>query len=315
MHEGYHADDAFMLVEDEFQSVAQSFTRHLHHAEYVRLKKRSRVAPPPTFTKSPEDMPAEGRKRLEANETRERQQAALKGMISKTIRPSPDNEEEPQGHDPWKGTSLAGLMTDTRIQKRTALVGLEQISSSTRAAKGFSRGEGESPKKRDERRSILEIYGGKSSTRRTTSPTPGVPAEDSDEYELNDLDAPPRVEPELKDGWLKSSEIQEASSKAAHIGPSLPSTRLTALPLPPNSQPEHVTTTKTESRASRPSATLSASSLRRKIDCFDDFHDDVDVFSSRSQNGVNSIGKTRAKGRAQDKDKKSRLDDIPTFLV
>ena len=305
-----------MLVEDEFQSVAQSFTRHLHHAEYVRLKKRSRVAPPPAFTKSHEGMLPEGRKRLEAKDIHERQNSALKGIISKANRASPDNEEEPQGHDPWKGTSLAGLMTENSTQKRTALVGLEQISSSTRAAKGFSRGEGESPKKRDEKRSILEIYGGKVSTRRTTSPTPGVPAEDSEDDEVEDLDAPLRVEPNLKDGRLKPSEIQEDSSKAVHIGPSVPSTRLTALPLPPNSRSEHVTTTKSESKASRSSSKLSASSLRRTIDCFDDFHDeDVDDFSSRSDNGVSTIGKTRAKVRAQEKDKKSRLDDIPTFLV
>jgi hypothetical protein len=38
MEEGLDGDDAYIMVEDEFQAVAKGFTQHLHHAEYVRLK-------------------------------------------------------------------------------------------------------------------------------------------------------------------------------------------------------------------------------------------------------------------------------------
>ncbi|QIW99398.1 hypothetical protein AMS68_004916 [Peltaster fructicola] len=41
MREGFDADDGFIMVEDEFMSTAQLFTRHLHYEEYAR---RTRLA-------------------------------------------------------------------------------------------------------------------------------------------------------------------------------------------------------------------------------------------------------------------------------
>lgn len=38
MREGFDQDDGYIMVEDEFFSTAQWFTRHLHHEEYVRRK-------------------------------------------------------------------------------------------------------------------------------------------------------------------------------------------------------------------------------------------------------------------------------------
>jgi hypothetical protein len=68
MQEGYDADDIFMIVEDEFQTVAQSFTHHLHHAEYVRMKKKARTVPPPTSAIPLDGMRAETRNKLKAKD-------------------------------------------------------------------------------------------------------------------------------------------------------------------------------------------------------------------------------------------------------
>jgi hypothetical protein len=43
MREGYGADDAWMMVEDEFFATAQLYTQHLHHAAYEEQKRRAQV--------------------------------------------------------------------------------------------------------------------------------------------------------------------------------------------------------------------------------------------------------------------------------
>lgn len=43
MREGYTADDVWMMVEDEFLATAQLYTRHLHQAEYAKLKRLARA--------------------------------------------------------------------------------------------------------------------------------------------------------------------------------------------------------------------------------------------------------------------------------
>src|SRR4051812_120277 len=85
MHEGYDADDIFMIVEDEFQSVAQSFTHHLHHAEYVRMMKKARTASPPTPAIPLNGIRAETRNKLEAKNLSSRQNKAVKDMIGVTV--------------------------------------------------------------------------------------------------------------------------------------------------------------------------------------------------------------------------------------
>src|SRR4051812_44977648 len=94
MHEGYDADDIFMVVEDEFQTVAQSFTHHLHHAEYVRMKKKARTASSPTSAMPLNGMRTEMRNKLEAKNLSSRQNRAIKDMIGVTGLNSPVEEEE-----------------------------------------------------------------------------------------------------------------------------------------------------------------------------------------------------------------------------
>lgn len=317
MHEGYHADDIFMMVEDEFQAVAQTFTHHLHHAEYVRMKKKARMAPPKAIGQPLDGMRAEAKKNLEAKDLHERQNSAVKSMIGKTGRSSPEDEEEARENDPWQGTSLAGLMAKDSSKKRTALVGLEQIPSATRAAKGFGRGEGDSPTKRDKNRSILEIYGGKSRSGRTTSPVVGSSVDDSEEDKYYDPDARPRTKASTTQGkplWLK---LQEPLKKKALHDPVQPSRTLNAPSSRPDSRFEDMTKTKFGSNNSHQSCKPSSSSLRRTIDSFGDLHgEDPDESTTRSNSVFSNKSIARSKEtRLKEKDKRSRLNEIPTFLV
>jgi hypothetical protein len=306
MHEGYDADDIFMVVEDEFQTVAQSFTHHLHHAEYVRMKKKARTASLPTSTIPLNGMRAETRNKREAKNLSSRQNRAIKDMIGVTGLASPEDEEEEKANDPWQGTSLAGLMSQGGTQTRTALIGLEKIPSSTRAARGFGRGEANSPPKRKEDRSILEIFGGKGSRSRATSPSPRPLIEASSEEEDDDLDMRSRIKPVVTNGKPMSLETERDLNKKTRVRPKQPSNKLTNSTSPPDSRSRILTKSR-----------YSTSSTRRTIDDFDDIRDDdLEDFSAGSRRTFSNTSKTRVKGNStKEKDKKSRLNEIPTFLV
>jgi hypothetical protein len=308
MHEGYDADDIFMIVEDEFQTVAQSFTHHLHHAEYVRMKKKARTAPPPTSAIPLDGMRAETKNKFEAKDLSSRQNRAIKDMIGVTGLASPEEEEEEKANDPWQGTSLAGLMSKDGTQTRTALVGLEQIPSSTRAARGFGRGEADSPTKHEENRSIMEIFGGKGSRWRATSPSPRPPIEASTEEEDDNLDTRSRIKPVVTNGKPRLLD---------RIHPTQPSNKSTNSTSSPDSRSGILTKSKVGSTTSQTASKYSASSTRRTIDDFDDIRDDdLEDFSVSSRSIFSSTSKTRAKGNStKEKDKKSRISEIPTFLV
>jgi hypothetical protein len=140
----------YIMVEDEFYAVAQLFTRHLHQAEYVRRKKEAKKQSASVIKNlsRPTDghtaMRKETLKRKESERLQELQQNAL---VSPQRRPragtdsDPDAEEdvddldEDRRDDPWYGTSLHTLMTSPR--KHRSLVGLDTIRSNTRAAAGY----------------------------------------------------------------------------------------------------------------------------------------------------------------------------------
>jgi hypothetical protein len=290
MHEGYHADDIFMMVEDEFQAVAQTFTRHLHHAEYVRMKKKARTAPPKVISQPHHGMRAEAEKKLEAKHLHKRQTSAVKSMARKAEGSSTDDEEETRGNDPWQGTSLAGLMANDSPRKRTALVGLQQIPSTTRAAKGFGPGERDS---------------------RTTQ-------EDSKGDTYVDLDEPlTRKAATTTQGKLPGSGIQEPLNNRVLRQAVRPSGMLTAQPTRSNPRSEDVTKAKFASHDCDESSKPSSCSLRRTVASFDDFYsEDSHELTTRSNSAFNNTSTTRSKEKkAAEKDKRSRLNEIPTFLV
>ena len=150
MTEGLDGDDRYIMVEDEFEAVAKSFTQYLHHAEYIRLKKLARAQnastintisrPVDTITK----MREETKRKKEAEAKATKQKDALHQMKAQAGRPQSDDEEsdldDDKADDPWIGTSLQGLMTSPK-KSQTSLTGLGGIKSNTRAAAGYAKPE------------------------------------------------------------------------------------------------------------------------------------------------------------------------------
>lgn len=109
MKEGWNADDAWIMVEDEFLDTAKLFTQHLHFAEYKRLKhqviaQNERKIHDISHGTSVSNGELSGQtKAKRALEARARAQNAAYGES--------DNEED--GPFP-RGSHLAGLMTGSQ---------------------------------------------------------------------------------------------------------------------------------------------------------------------------------------------------------
>ena len=210
-------------------------------------------------------------------------------------------------------------MSKDATQTRTALVGLEQIPSSTRAARGFGRGEADNPTKCEDDRSVLDIFGGKGSRWRATSPSPRPPIEATSDEEDDNLDTRSRVKPVVTNGKLRSLETEQDLNRKTRMHPTQPSNKSTNSTSPPDSRSSILRESKVGSTTQR-APKYSASSTRRTIDDFDDFDDirddDLEDFSASSRSIFSSTSRTRAKGNSsKEKNKKSRLNEIPTFLV
>lgn len=145
LKEGFDNDDMYIMVEDEFYAVAQTFTQHLHHAEYLRRIKQAKLENAnaikdiarPTDGKTV--MREDKKRQMESESLSAQQMAGLSEITAK--RPRVESEEGEtdtdvdKEDDPWFGTSLHGLMTSSRQTR--SLVGLEGVKSSTRAAAGY----------------------------------------------------------------------------------------------------------------------------------------------------------------------------------
>ncbi|KAL5691441.1 hypothetical protein EMGR_006927 [Emarellia grisea] len=127
--EGFDNDDIYMMVEDEFYAMAQTFTKHLHYAEYVKRKKEAKLQNAaaikdlarPTDGVTPR---SEETKRKEAAATLSaRQRAGLEKMGGTRPQLDSDKEEDDTDEDDGlAGTSLGYLMTSPR--KARSLVGV-----------------------------------------------------------------------------------------------------------------------------------------------------------------------------------------------
>jgi hypothetical protein len=141
MHEGYDADDIYIMVEDEFYTVAQTYTAHLHLAEYKRLVKQAREAPPKALPEPKSPMSRQAKQRLKSDALQLKQKDALQKVLGSTSMEAEEEEEEDKVADLWSGTSLAPLMAGGN-QEKTSLLGLERMSSNTKAGMGFVRSPG-----------------------------------------------------------------------------------------------------------------------------------------------------------------------------
>ncbi|KAJ9143060.1 hypothetical protein NKR23_g6775 [Pleurostoma richardsiae] len=137
MIEGLENDDAWRMVEDEFFSVAGSFTAHLHAAEYQRLKKQARSQNEETIRHISRPVTGEMtdlvRRRHLALDQASRQREGLKRALA-SMKAEDDDDDEP-----WVGTSLQGLMDSPR-KKAIPLTSVTSTVLGTKAAAGFVRG-------------------------------------------------------------------------------------------------------------------------------------------------------------------------------
>lgn len=159
MRPGLSADDIYIMVEDEFLSTARLYTQHLHHAEYVRLKRLAatrKTSPSASSISRPVDsitkMREETKRRKEAEKHARKVKDGMEKLVGEVERKLADTqtqaggsevefEEEERMDAPGIGTVLGDLMKTGPRREGGGLGGLEGVKSSTRAAKGFGRGE------------------------------------------------------------------------------------------------------------------------------------------------------------------------------
>lgn len=200
MRSGFDADDIYIMVEDEFHACAQQFTKHLHHAEYQRMKKISSQRSVSTINDiaRPVDattiMRAETKKKKEA-EAQERKIAGRMEAIRTTAKEKrlnavgkdddgDDSEFEMDKEDePWQGTQLQRFMTTSPKKSLTSLTGLQGAISNTKAAAGLKRPE----KKKKNIKTSLPF-----NSKSTRTPAKLALDEETDD-EDDDLDAPVRA--------------------------------------------------------------------------------------------------------------------------
>lgn len=137
------------MVEDEFYAVAQSFTQHLHYAEYVRRGKeaKSRNAAKIEDIARPTDgvtaMSEELKKKYTTEDLKARQKKGLDQIHGNTSRENSEQEatrDDVEEESAWAGTHLQDLMLSPR--RARLLVARQGIRSTTRAAAGFAQANG-----------------------------------------------------------------------------------------------------------------------------------------------------------------------------
>ncbi|KAF1989252.1 hypothetical protein K402DRAFT_452015 [Aulographum hederae CBS 113979] len=145
MRPGLAADDAFVMVEDEFLATARVFTKHLHAAEYARLKTLARTANSEkahTISRAVDgrtEMSREARIRVRGLERGERVGEAVErvgGDLGEWGREEEEREVEEEG---WiRDPRLMGLMRRPEV-RRVRLEGLVGVRGDTRMARGFGK--------------------------------------------------------------------------------------------------------------------------------------------------------------------------------
>ncbi|KAJ5893718.1 hypothetical protein N7495_005409 [Penicillium taxi] len=140
--QGLDKDDGWVMVEDEFYTIAQSFTRHLHYAEYVKRKKEAKAKAAEGTGEV--ERPTDGRTSVSKDQEMRkkaltaRQKAGLNQMDAQSDDNNDygaDGDEEDDDDNIWAGTHLHGLMTSPRRVR--SLAGAHVVKSNTRAAAGF----------------------------------------------------------------------------------------------------------------------------------------------------------------------------------
>ncbi|KAI9728048.1 MAG: hypothetical protein M1834_007862 [Cirrosporium novae-zelandiae] len=331
MRDGIEQDDLYRMVEDEFLAVAQSFTQHLHHAEYIRLKnlisadKQSMIDDIARPTDNITTMRAQLQKKNLREDRAAKTKAALQKMGLATDKKNNEDSDLSDDEGLWDGTALKGFMTGPR-KTQASLTGLHGIKSATRAAAGFSKAQ---TKPSPTRVKQIHIRAGSSSVQDTISKSSksrrhvNFANEESTTGDDDDLDdiAPCRI----RQRSTVPVKVEKESPPAART---IFKGLIKAESPDPEVIPSH---DQDRSRFNAGSKTSKApgrepmSSHRPtfKFDLSDDDDEDSKVFTRRpalkstSKHSINGIKSTRIKHSPDqgENKKRDRTQEIPTFLV
>ncbi|TVY68979.1 hypothetical protein LSUE1_G007200 [Lachnellula suecica] len=295
MDEGIDHDDKYRMVEDEFLTVAQQFTVHLHAAEYKRQEKlvKSRKAEAIDSISRPVvgRMPDQTRRKVESINRSKIQQNVIGDLLSKAGANNPkDSDDSDDAVDlPYVGTTLHGLMDSPR-RKAASLGKIGSFTTTTRAAAGFKK---PSTNLKSSQMSLPESPSApRSGNARQIGPGSSTASDDEDDDD--DLDAPilaPR---------LTAPKSEQSITKALSDGRSIiPTTKQMkpagSLPAPNSSSSakHEITAEASSSRTSTTAVTPALAAAKPRFSRVD--------FARRQ----------RAKQELEDKKK---LSVIPSFL-
>ncbi|KAK2736388.1 hypothetical protein FQN57_000765 [Myotisia sp. PD_48] len=347
MVEGLDGDDQYIMVEDEFLATAQTFTRHLHYAEYLRRKteaksQNAKTILRPTDPRTP--MSNETRKSIQDEMASLKRQEKLNAVKKDTGRPRVDSESEDNNEnttrgseydredDPWVGTQLQPLMGAARPHR--SLIGLHRVQSSTKAALGYQANP--APRSPVKRAIGVEDGGREISAPRSNIYHDTVDITTSGEDD-DDLAAHPT--PKLEPNTPKV-KIEDHYKEKPTPWDDRRATRKqymnTSLQKKPMSAKASTSSGSTRSRHDLGSPNsyapaTASSNMQTSKSRFADFFDDFDepgfsssmtpVKESRERLGITNLqNKVYKKPRtveiydANDKTRKKRLNEVPTFL-
>jgi hypothetical protein len=147
MNGGIDQDDKYRMVEDEFLSIAQQFTVHLHAAEYKRQQNivKVRNAEAINFISRPVTgkMPVHTKRRVEGVAKAQAQRTILQTLLGKREGEVESSDDSDGDGLPYVGTTLHGLMDSPR-GKSASLSKVRGLNVATRAAAGFQKPTGKS---------------------------------------------------------------------------------------------------------------------------------------------------------------------------
>lgn len=317
MHPGLSADDIYIMVEDEFLSIAQRYTTHLHHAEYTRLKNLAKTRDTDSLTR-PVDSITTMRQETRKKKQSEARATNIKSGMEVILTPerarrlaatggeegsseSSDFDEKETGHEPWQGTQLQCFMTTSPRKNLAGLTGLSGVVSNTRAAKGYE----QAPRSKTPTK------------KQNPDPAPSLSSGDDSEDDDDDLDGPVRAPPRP----TPSPKCKEAHPRA-HPSPSRPRPKRSFLDLSPispnpiakNSRPQPTVSFETTSppRASVPSAKTPLYPAA-KVEALGPTLRHASTLDIRSRL---KMQRERGKlGKEKDAARGGGVDEIPMFLV
>ncbi|KAF7861727.1 uncharacterized protein EAF02_010681 [Botrytis sinoallii] len=281
MEEGREHDDKYRIVEDEFLTVAKSFTVHLHTAEYKRLGKMAKTRNADAINSISRPvvgrMPDATRRKAEEVERSKNQRNVLEKLVGKKEDGlSGDSDEETL---PFVGTSLYGLMTSPK-KRGISLMNISSPTKTTRAAAGFRN---PTKFKTSQRASSLTI---KSKTQAVDLDLDATASEDDD-----DLDAPI---PAPKFSFSRPIDGKDAVDTKSEA--KLPKTSTTATP--------------SKLQCSRTPVTIEANIYKSTKAPIADSSSHLSTTQDRI---ARRIAQAKLRRKQEEEDRK-KLDIIPTFL-